>query len=102
MSADVKQSSDTSNFLAPKLARWYQLFFFAMPFGMPMGRVASQFLAKVTDWFGHNRDFRVRGQGFRGSPRGLPEHENVDCDQTNLFFFLKIGLQHAPWAYQTA
>ena len=27
MSADVKQSSDTSNFVAPKLARWYILFF---------------------------------------------------------------------------
>ena len=72
MSVDVKQSSDTSNFVAPKLARWYILFF-AQPFGMSMGRVASQFLAKVIDWFGHNRDFCVRGRG-----------------------------QHAPWAYKTA
>ena len=59
---------------------------------MPMGRVASQFLAKVIDWFGHNRDFRVRGQGFSGVSQGSPEHENLDCDQTNLFFFLKIGI----------
>ena len=43
MSVDVKQSSDTSNFLAPKLARWYVCFFFALPFGMPMGRVDANF-----------------------------------------------------------
>ena len=76
MSADVKQSSDTSNFVAPKLARWYILFFcFAVWYAH--GACCKLIFSKSYRLVWTQSTFSCSGDPLKTPD---PEHENLDCD----------------------